>query len=106
MKILEGCIPPSHPALAGHFPGNPIIPGVLLLSEVMRAVEHHFGPLVGSYSWPIVKFIAPLRPNERFAINIESEDRDRFAFSVTRGGTMIVSGSLQSHTLLGTDVTS
>ena len=49
-KILEGCIAVSHPALAGHFPDNPIVPGALLLSEVLRAVERHFGPLAGACS--------------------------------------------------------
>ena len=29
----------EHPALAGHFPGAPILPGVLLLDEMVRAVE-------------------------------------------------------------------
>jgi len=29
----------EHPALAGHFPGAPILPGVLLLDEMLRAVE-------------------------------------------------------------------
>ena len=27
----------EHPALAGHFPGAPILPGVLLLDEMVRA---------------------------------------------------------------------
>ncbi|MDO8414485.1 MAG: hypothetical protein Q7S51_11935, partial [Gallionellaceae bacterium] len=28
----------DHPTAAGHFPGNPIIPGALLLSEVLHAI--------------------------------------------------------------------
>ena len=104
-KISEGCIDPCHPALAGHFPGNPIVPGVLLLSEVMLAVEHHFGPMAGACSWPVVKFIAPLRPGERFTITMDSNDRNRFQFSVNRAGTIIASGSLRPHAApLGTDV--
>ena len=35
----------DHPALAGHFPGNPIVPGVLILDEVMRAAEQWRGRL-------------------------------------------------------------
>ena len=103
-KISEGCIPLCHPALPGHFPGNPIVPGVLLLDEVLLAVERHFGLVVGCCSWPFVKFIKPLRPGEHFAIIIESEDRKRFAFFVTCGGKMIASGSLRPH-LLDKDVT-
>jgi 3-hydroxymyristoyl/3-hydroxydecanoyl-(acyl carrier protein) dehydratase len=29
----------EHPALAGHFPGSPIVPGVVLLDEMVRALE-------------------------------------------------------------------
>lgn len=28
-------IPTNHPALAGHFPGNPLVPGVIILDEIM-----------------------------------------------------------------------
>lgn len=59
----------DHPALAGHFPGNPIVPGVVLLEEVLRTAGR------GCARLPSVKFHAPLRPGEEFTIEIEA---DRF----------------------------
>ncbi len=32
----ELCIPHNHPSLEGHFPNNPIVPGVVILDTLMR----------------------------------------------------------------------
>ena len=79
----RGTISADHPALPGHFPGEPIVPGVVLLNEVLSAMP-------GRMNIPRAKFHAPLRPGEAFAIRIEGHK-----FSVHRAGTLIASGSLR-----------
>ena len=75
-------VPADHPALAGHFPGEPIVPGVVLLDHVLRAAGK------GKARFPVVKFHAPLGPGEEFEIEITGQK-----FSVHRGETLIASGS-------------
>ena len=58
----------DHPTAPGHFPGHPIIPGAVLLDEVIQAIE------IGESlrSWPLglqsVKFLRPVRPGDRIVI--------------------------------------
>ncbi len=66
----------DHSSLAGHFPGNPVVPGVVILEEVMQAFEEwRLESRVAGM--PVVKFLAPLRPEQAFII--------RFAESGARG---------------------
>ena len=75
-------VPADHPCLAGHFPGAPVVPGVLILDEVMRAA--------GAKSLVWAKFHAPLLPDEEFAIELNGKK-----FSVRRGDTLIATGALR-----------
>ena len=86
-------ISPLHPALAGHFPGNPIVPGVVLLHRVCRAASEACGVVVTEI--PVVKFLAPLRPGELFDIALDRTSGDCCAFRVTRGETLIASGQVR-----------
>jgi 3-hydroxyacyl-[acyl-carrier-protein] dehydratase len=86
-------ISPQHPAIPGHFPGNPIVPGVLLLVRVLDAVTRAFGSGVGAVT--AAKFHAPLRPGEHFKIELERVDERVIKFRVLRGETLIAGGTLR-----------
>ena len=64
-------IPANHPAFAGHFPGTPIVPGVVLLDEVLHAISLDTG--LDETAWQIssVKFLSPLKPGESVIIEHE-----------------------------------
>ena len=83
----------DHPALVGHFPGNPIVPGVLILDEVFQAAEQWRGQL-RLKSVVSVKFTYPLKPGIAFSIRLHEEDRSRIAFECWLGGTALASGRL------------
>ena len=57
----------GHPAVPGHFPGDPIIPGVLLLSEIFALLgAAHPGLKVDRLLH--AKFLHPVRPDETMAV--------------------------------------
>ena len=85
-------IPPDHPSLPGHFPGRPVVPGVVVLDRVIEAIEARHGPL-GAMRLPQVKFVQPLLPGEVADIAID-DDTGRWRFRVTRDGAPIASGEV------------
>jgi 3-hydroxyacyl-[acyl-carrier-protein] dehydratase len=81
----------EHPALPGHFPGAPVVPGVVLLDEIIRTAQA--APGFVSMAW--VKFHAPLGPGEEFVARLEPLGAASFKFTVRRGETVIASGNFK-----------
>jgi hypothetical protein len=61
-----------HPALAGHFPGNPVVPGVVLLERVLDAAQRRFGMRADALRLPQVKFLQPLLPGQMAEIMFDT----------------------------------
>lgn len=84
-------IAPGHPALPGHFPGDPLVPGVVLLERVAVAWKAWRGAAIGRLD---AKFLQPLRPGEDATITLRDEGA-RVRFEVTRAdGERIARGLL------------
>ena len=89
---MQFVVAPNHPSLPGHFPGNPVVPGVVVLDRVLDAIEAVHGPL-GALRLPQVKFLQPLLPGEAADIALEG-DAPRWRFRVTRAGEAIATGEV------------
>jgi len=94
LTTVERRFPPDHPSAPGHFPGNPIIPGALLLSEVLRAVEAELGHLLHPFQIKAAKFLHPVRPGDRLLIAFSGPDGKKIKFSCTAAGTEVLVGEM------------
>lgn len=88
-------IPADHPSLAGHFPDAPIVPGVVVLDEVISALGEwrEDSHVIGI---PFVKFLAPIQPGESFAIVLDAaKSAEQIDFCCRVDGRVVVEGRLE-----------
>lgn len=83
----------DHPSLPGHFPGRPVVPGVLLLDRVAAALERWQGRAPAGL--PQVKFLQPLLPGQHAELDLR-RDGARFAFRIVHDGADIATGTLEA----------
>jgi 3-hydroxyacyl-[acyl-carrier-protein] dehydratase len=93
----EFCISSQHPALAGHFPGNPIVPGAVLLDEIISAAES-FATGSRIIGIAVAKFMLPLLPGQRCTIELSRQRRDRFDFVCRSQDQVLATGQLVLET--------
>jgi 3-hydroxymyristoyl/3-hydroxydecanoyl-(acyl carrier protein) dehydratase len=55
-------VDPEHPVFAGHFPGRPIVPGVLLIDWALAAIQDVVPEAMSIAELGTVKFLQPVRP--------------------------------------------
>lgn len=92
IRIIRG----NHPTLPGHFPGAPLVPGVVILDEVLAALIEwrQDSQLTGIR---LVKFLAPLQPEQAFTISFsaKNERASEINFCCRAEDRIIVEGRLE-----------
>jgi 3-hydroxymyristoyl/3-hydroxydecanoyl-(acyl carrier protein) dehydratase len=87
-------VPADHPAFPGHFPGRPIVPGVVLLDQAILFAESL--PEHRAVSWQVghAKFLSPVGPAETLVFSLQATPRGSIAFTVKSGTRDVAAGSL------------
>ena len=85
----------DHPALEGHFPGYPVVPGVVLLNEVLETLRRGSAASLVVIGLPMVKFSSPLRPGEVVTIHVDEEGAGRATFSCQVDARLIAFGAIE-----------
>ncbi|MES1980938.1 MAG: hypothetical protein V4443_00545 [Pseudomonadota bacterium] len=93
MPRLEWIYAPQHPTAAGHFPGNPIIPGALLLAEVLHAITADHGGAMQAGQIKAAKFLHPVRPGDTVIIDYVRTAGGMLQFECAVGQNKVLTGS-------------
>ena len=82
----------DHPSLPGHFPGRPVVPGVVLLDAAFALILAE-QPGRGMVGLPSVKFTRPVQPGQDVLVSCDVGG-DRVAFACTVAGQPVLHGSV------------
>ena len=94
MTVAALPIAADHPAFDGHFPGAPVLPGVVLLDETIHAVE--LAASGESRCWRVasVKFLRPVAPGEALQLEQERLASGSLRFTILSAGQAVATGAL------------
>lgn len=92
--VTHWIVPVDHPAFAGHFPGTPILPGVLLLDMALHAIAVSAGIGLEACEIGAVKFLSPVEPGETLEIRHSRAAGGTIRFDIVAGKRRIAGGSI------------
>jgi len=96
-------VPADSPWFLGHFPGEPILPGIAIVYTVGQAIIRDAlkkGEQVQLKALKRVRFTKPVRPEETLLVSITGEEKGEevvFSFKVTSQGNIVCSGSINAR---------
>lgn len=87
-------VPTDHPAFAGHFPGQPIVPGVVLLDRAIIFAESLMARQSAGWQVGNAKFLAPVGPGAELVFTFAASRAGGLAFRIHAGHCEVASGNL------------
>lgn len=87
--VIDG----SSPWFSGHFPNDPILPGIAQLKMVVDLISKSRAGNVCMTGLSRVKFRKIIRPGERLDIHVtRGKKKDQYIFKITSGNEDVCSG--------------
>jgi 3-hydroxyacyl-[acyl-carrier-protein] dehydratase len=81
----------DHPCLPGHFPGRPVVPGVVLLQATLTAILRHYSATRVA-ELDAVRFITPVLPEQEVEIGLTPVGSDLVNFACSVDGRQVARG--------------
>lgn len=93
---LAFTIPADHPALPGHFPGHPVVPGVVLLDHAIHAIGAALNRPLHAWRLGSAKFLSPVAPGEPLDLAFDAAASGAIRFTLRAGSRDVATGMLSA----------
>ena len=87
-------IAPDHPSFSGHFPTFAVLPGALLLDEMLTAIQLARGIDLTSWHVSSMKFLDAVRPRDCLVLEHEAAAPGLIHFTIRADTRKVASGTL------------
>jgi 3-hydroxymyristoyl/3-hydroxydecanoyl-(acyl carrier protein) dehydratase len=94
-SVLE--IAEDHPSYAGHFPHFPVLPGAVLLDEMLKIIEHARGIDLTQWHIASAKFLYAVRPRDKLVVEHDSPGAGMIRFAIRADERKVAGGTLSQH---------
>jgi 3-hydroxyacyl-[acyl-carrier-protein] dehydratase len=94
VSVISLSIPAQHPAYRGHFPGRPILPGVVLLDATLEALERAGRGSTRGWEINSAKFQSAVQPGEELTLEHEVLPNGSVRFAIHAADRAVASGTL------------
>ncbi|MBN3569593.1 acyl-CoA synthetase family protein [Burkholderia cenocepacia] len=86
----------DHPALPGHFPGHPVVPGVVLLDHAIHTIGAALNRPLHAWRLGSAKFLSPVAPGEPLDLAYDAAASGAIRFTVRAGSREVATGVLSA----------
>ncbi|HHT9011426.1 TPA: AMP-binding protein [Burkholderia cenocepacia] len=95
-SALAFTIASDHPALPGHFPGHPVVPGVVLLDHAIHMIGAAMNRPLHAWRLGSAKFLSPVAPGEPLDLAYDAAASGAIRFTVRTGSREVATGVLSA----------
>ena len=86
----------DHPSFAGHFPEFPVLPGAVILDEMLKAIESARGIEITSWRIASAKFPGLVRPRDTLILEHDAPTQRLIRFTIRVENRTVASGMLSN----------